>query len=412
MTAPGSHAPGAATPAAPARPLRIAFLFADYSAKNAIYDYSRLLAAACRRRGHACALFGMLDRSGSGWLADEDVPRAVVPAGLPWRDRVRLVRRHLSEFQPDVISLQFVCYAWNPRGVIFDQILPIARAVRGWPVHLYFHELWIGLADEATPKERLVGFLQGLAVRALLQVVRPRVIQANSSVYVALLRELGWPATRLPLFGTVPPVGTKADPWLLPLLREKGLPIDAASRGDFWLLGMIGNLPAIWPSEPLVSLVREAGRLHGRRPVLLLAGRTPPAGVALWESLARRYGDDPPLIRLGELSAERLSQYLLALDAGLTMTPWLLAEKSSAISTMLDHGLPVIVNRDELRFDAFPPDRFVPEEGLVRLDPALVDLLPSLPKRPPRPDSVEHTAEAFLRSLALSSTPPDAAIPG
>ena len=41
----------------------------------------------------------------------------------------------------------------------------------------------------------------------------------------------------------------------------------------------------------------------------------------------------------GELDEDEISQYLLALDYGLTSTPWDLVGKSGTIAAMVEHGL-------------------------------------------------------------------------
>ena len=54
------------------------------------------------------------------------------------------------------------------------------------------------------------------------------------------------------------------------------------------------------------------------------------------------------MIRLGELTVDRLSQFLFCLDVGVSPFPWVLHEKSGSLAAMRAHGLPVLVTGENL----------------------------------------------------------------
>ncbi len=75
--------------------------------------------------------------------------------------RLRELKEHLIRFKPDVISLQYVPYAFDPRGLPFG----LASRLRGvgnsgvrW--HVMFHEICVGLGIGPSVKHRLIGALQ------------------------------------------------------------------------------------------------------------------------------------------------------------------------------------------------------------------------------------------------------------
>jgi hypothetical protein len=53
------------------------------------------------------------------------------------------------------------------------------------------------------------------------------------------------------------------------------------------------------------------------------------------------------MLRLGEQPAARLSELFNTADFGIATTPLALIGKSATVAAMFDHGLPVVVNRDD-----------------------------------------------------------------
>jgi hypothetical protein len=110
--------------------------------------------------------------------------------------------------------------------------------------------------------------------------------------------------------------------------------------------------------------------------------------------------------KLGELSAARISQYLRNLDFGIAATAWLLIGKSGATAAMLDHGLPVMVTRDDYK----------PRQVLQLEPPADPLLIPAdqdvsarfitgLPRRTPHNSAADLAVELVRRMEASRSVP-------
>jgi hypothetical protein len=58
------------------------------------------------------------------------------------------------------------------------------------------------------------------------------------------------------------------------------------------------------------------------------------------------------MLRLGEQPAQRISELFNTVDFGIATTPLALIGKSATVAAMFDHGLPVVVNRDDCRWTA------------------------------------------------------------
>jgi hypothetical protein len=72
----------------------------------------------------------------------------------------------------------------------------------------------------------------------------------------------------------------------------------------------------------------------------------------VWTEMSAAYGSRVPMLRVGEQPAPRISELLNTVDFGIATTPLALVGKSATVAAMLDHGLPVVVNRDDCRWPA------------------------------------------------------------
>jgi len=298
-------------------------------------------------------------------------------ARMSWPDRIKAARTFLTKSDTRIVSLQFVPYSFHPVGLNFA--LPqILRAIIGQkPVQIMFHEIWIGSHTEAPAQAKLLGFCQRKIIQAMVKTLACRIVHTNNAVYVQLLARHGINATQLPLFGSVPVV-----------------PRDTLPCGgdDILRLGIFGSIHPEWsPDEMLAQL----GKL-GKRIQLSHIGRIGP-GESVWSRLAERYGLEVELRRLGEQSPEEISQFLSSVDFGVATTPLSLIGKSASVAAMLDHGLPVIVNRNDVHFHGIP-DVGPSSELLIPVDATFLERLTTVRRQPPNA-RLPEVALQFLQDI-------------
>lgn len=356
--------------------MKIAFVTSSLEpGRDGVGDYTTLLAQECVRRGHSVTRLALNDRHIDQTVYDDGLLR--LPAGHDWSPRVAAARGALESFAPDVVSLQFVCYGFDPRGLAGRVAAHLRAILAGWRLQVFMHELWLGEECGASWKDRAIGYLQRRGVLGLLRDLAPRVVHTSNASYAQLLARRGVAARHLPLFGSLP-------------LPEVSLrPPD-----DHLALVLFGTLHPVWPPEPLFSMLP-----NGRRIVLTHAGNIG-SGVALWDRMVARYQRRFSFQRLGELPPQQIADVFAQSHFGIATTPWALIGKSASVAGMLDVGLPVIVNRDETRYPGLssPP----PEDPfLFRLDSELPQLLHERPCRPARL-RLEEIASRFLADLTSS----------
>ena len=388
--------------------MRIAFLCGSQEAgRDGVGDYTIGFAEELRLQGHDVMVIGLRDKFVSETTFSERrtaggaIPILRLPSALPWAECIAQARTQLDRFDPEWVSLQFVCYTFHPKGLVHGLAGKLAPLFKGRKLHIMFHELWLCKELGWGWKQCAVGALQRFFIRCFVRASKPDVMHTSNATYAAILNLSGIPATELGLFGAIPipPVSGKA--WIEAQLRNA---LGAGyCREAVWLFGLFGALHAQWPPEPLLTRLDRAAQAAGKKPVLLSIGRTGDAGSELWKRIAHDYADRFAFIRLGEQPTEQVSEYLSFLDCGIATTPRSIIGKSSTVVSMLEHGLPVIVNREDASGVEVPPGKA--EQLLIACDAQLENSLESGFGKGPRGSRRPQITHDFSSALEAAQMP-------
>ncbi|MDP0496702.1 MAG: hypothetical protein Q7Q73_10895 [Verrucomicrobiota bacterium JB024] len=345
--------------------------------RDGVGDYTRTLAAACEELGHETACFALRDP-----FAPEGDQRRFTGAIDDPAQSERLIAE-LKAFAPDRVSLQFVPYGLHPKGLPtrLPAFLRACAAAGPWRWQVMFHEIWIGCKLGSPLKERLVGAVQRRIIARSLGVIQP-VVHTHAEPYRVLLSKLRYTVKSLPLFCNVPMETGTAEDDLYSFLNTHELGITPENRKDFYLGGLFGTLHPEWPPQPLLNALRKAAREQGRRIAVIHFGGIGP-GKELWEGLMRLNDEHLALFERGRMDAPDASRLINTLDFGLTSSPRSLIQKSSSAVTLLAHGLPVIVNRDEVHYPGVPRELPLNDTQLIPFTDKLPDNFFRLPKAAP-----------------------------
>jgi hypothetical protein len=325
--------------------VKIAFLCTSLApGRDGVGDYVRQLAAACTAAGHACLLVALHDRhltAPASLLQRTNEVR--LPADQSWTKRAAALAKLLQDFNPDWVSWQLVPYGFHPKGIIPTGCFQLIEAARPWASHVMLHELWIGLAQSDRLRPRVVGALQRRRLLQFLQRLRPACLHTSNGAYQLALAQHGWPAELLPLFGNMPVLPVKPS-----VARAEITALLGSSLPSVPLcLGVIfGTIHPQWRPQSTLEWL-EASAKHLGRPIGLLAlGRIGAHGTQLLAQLSSEQ-NTIPIFTVGPQTPEKISHLLQAADFGIATHPWALIEKSGSTATLLEHGLPVIVPRDD-----------------------------------------------------------------
>ena len=321
--------------------MKIAFICTSLaSGRDGVGDYVRQLAESCTREGHQCLLIAVNERPST---PDRDCVHLL--STTPWAERAARLSKALADFDPDWVSWQIVSYGLHPKGIIPRDAFALADVTRRWPTQVMVHELWIGLAAGEPWKARLIGRWQKPRLLDFLRRLEPRVLHTSNPTYQAVLRAAGFRAQQLPLFGNIPIAPCAPGDAEDVLDDVAGLRLPLAPR---WVAVTFGTVHPQWDAAATLRWLRAAAVSAGRSAMLLAVGRIGGAATTTLTRVGRQH-PDIPIVITGGLSPEKVSALLQASDFGIATHPWALIEKSGSAAAMCEHGLPVLVPRDDWR---------------------------------------------------------------
>lgn len=300
---------------------------------DGVGDYARRLAIALgRQRPWETAALALNDPyvkhevTAVQSTAEGSLPTLRLPAAWPVSQRFARAKQWLDEFGADWLSLQFVPFAFHPKGLPVRLSKQLDGLGEGRKWHFMMHELWVGMDTAASTKYVAWGAVQKFLIKNLIARLQPRVVHTQTQLYQAQLDKLGVANQYLALFSNIPntvPSVANADSRGLP---EKSLVVFGTIHGN----------------APVKQLAHDAAQYahHHSTPVRLVllgrCGREQAHWVESWEAAGL------PVEVLGEQPPSRISEVLAAASLGIATTPASLLGKSGAVAAMREHGLPVL----------------------------------------------------------------------
>lgn len=379
--------------------MRILFIVASYQTnKDGVADYTALLATECAALGHTLAILAWNDvfvKPESEF--SENVPTSLrLSSSLSQKQKTVLAKDFIHDFKPDVVSIQMVCFGFHPRGFVFGlgkvlkKIIP-AKA----KIEVMFHELWLGLATNHPIKEKLYGYIQKMALVQFLKRLKPDVIHVANNVYYSKLKEQDYPVKYLPLPGNIPIQINPDSNWIY---NELGL--EKTKREEAVILLFFGSIHGDWDTKSFFQQMKD--QFKSKKIIVVSAG-SQGYGKALWDSVVSEQSSvvSYQFVKLGFRSDKQISELLQFADFGICTTPLSLFGKSGTAMAMIEHGLPVIVTRDELKFD-FEIAHVQEEYPNVWMWNS-VNALQIQRNKELIKDKIQKIAQVFLKDLALSN---------
>ena len=324
--------------------MRIFFICSSLElGRNGVGDYTRRLGFELAAGGNHIGFCAVNDHGVNDYI-DEEAERgdircfaARLPAALSWDEREKLLLSILDEFKPDWISVQFVPFGFHPKGLCFRWLRFQRVLSKKYCIHVMFHEIWVEWGMPVRFSSRCLGLIQLIIFKVTHFYRSVSVATTHLDYYRTQLRRLKINAKLLPLFGNIPVVSLNRQKARADLLDSLGVDKNV----NWYLAGFFG---AVLPTLSLNSFSEwlEAVRKLNSNILILAVGKHDASGARNWQRIKRACDGLATAIYLGELGEAMVSQYLSALDCGLTAYPVELSGKSGAVAAMLDHDLSVI----------------------------------------------------------------------
>lgn len=250
----------------------------------------------------------------------------------------------VSDYNPDWISLQYVAYSFQKKGIPYQFVRGVQKITKGRQTHIMFHEIWQGESKESDWKDKVIGFLQKRISLLLIKLLSCNYITTTNEYYKSCIMKLGMSVQTIPVFSNMPEgsVSNCAILNRLPanILNSRANYIIGAFFGGFHDNSLI--------IDRLRILADEVINRFGRELVITHVGRG--GGVEkIFEEISVKTGIKGYV--LGEWSSSDIGAFMKDIDLGLTNYPKILFEKSGSIAAFLFNGCPVLFLKDSFEQD-------------------------------------------------------------
>ncbi|WP_162550189.1 glycosyltransferase family 4 protein [Hymenobacter nivis] len=329
--------------------MRIIFLCGGLEpGRDGVGDYTRRLAGKLLEQGHEVAAVALADSNTEQQLAEtqhldgSSISVLRLPHTWPLQKRSAVAREWIDQFDPEWISLQFVCFSFHPKGLNFDLGGHLNLICQGRKLHVMVHELWVGEDTKSFSKEQVLGWLQKATIRLLFKTLAFDAVSTSNSFYQTCLAKIGVDAGQINIFSNLP-VGHKPRTGLYDQLpgkvrrnRDQYLIASFFGTSDYRNPDLtIANLKFLAASTDKTLLVTHVGRATGVSNFFL--------------KLSELLNLETHIF--GECNDQDIADYFCSTDVGLSTYPKIVFEKSGSIAAMLNNGLPVLLLRDSFVTD-------------------------------------------------------------
>jgi len=298
--------------------------------KDGVGDYVRKFSSELIRMGHEVMIAAVADQfvaapfSGNQQYSDIDIRVLRLPSSYKFSDRLLQLEQEIKAFNPDWLSLQFVPFSFDPKGLTFLLGNKLKKMFPTVNWHIMFHELWVGMKSGSSLKLKIWGELQKLLIKNMIGILQPKQIQTQTHLYLAYLEQAGFKASLLPLFGNIPLITNRFT--------------DTRDKKKIELL----HFGSIYPNAPVKQFAKDMAQYSkkaGQHITLTILGRSGPE-KNLWITSFTNQGLE--VRDLGEKSVNEIAEIFAVADFGIATTACALIEKSGSVAAMHEFGLPVI----------------------------------------------------------------------
>ena len=383
------------------RKLNIVFILGTLEEhKCGVSDYVRRICEYLDKKDYRCTCIAMNDR----YICTENKIRTILAgtdntellrlsSKIPWWKRIQYTKKTIEGINPNVVSIQFVPYDFNSKGLalpLVALILIISREIK-W--HIMFHELWIlqYKFDSITSFiKKIIAEAQKTIILTMTYVCKPCIVHVSNYLYQLRLANYGICSDVLPIFSNIP---------LIPI-KEK-----VSRNKNSWRFVVFGRITEFWNQYELLEKIEKARIKHGIDHCEFLSiGKTSDMGKRIWQDMKDLANGLYPAFTFhyeGEISQKEISLHLQTSDFGLSTTPSALVQKSGSVAAMLRHGLPVIISRITDQNNTLNKS-LMERRGFIILDKDFEERLISINKNETPSDSFYEIIEKFQSDLSRS----------
>jgi len=319
--------------------------------RDGVGDYCRKLADTLKNDGVEVGLLAYNDFYIQDVHQDEQLERKVttevlrLPSSMEDDIKTDIATKWINQFRPDILSIQYVPYSFNKRGMPFGLAKQFEKLAKAINVHIMFHEIWQGESKESSLKDIIIGYLQRKISMSIVSSTNAKWISTTNDYYRnGVLRAGAKNVFKIPVFSNMP-LGDLQQTAVLDQLPKE----ITNNRSEYILATFFGGL--LFHQQIFSSLTNLANLIKkqtGKKLVVTHIGRS--RGVEeQFQELKLKTGIETFV--LGEFSEQKVADYLIHVDLGLTNYPKVLFEKSGSVAALLYNECPVIFLKEGFEND-------------------------------------------------------------
>ncbi|MFB3388559.1 hypothetical protein [Flavobacterium sp. LAR06] len=294
---------------------------------DGVGDYARRLCGKLIKSGHEAQILSLCDHQANSFISETQITEETevlvhrIPISTPNKQRLIWLQSVLKTFEPDWISLQYVPYSFNPKGLPFWLPSYLKRIKGNHKWHIMFHELWLGIDVESSIKHKCIGRLQQIIAKKVIHNTKTHYISTQNKLYQFFLQSHNISAEILPICGNIPLTGIKKE---------------SLEFVQFVLFGTIHNGA---PFEDFVADLMSTSNKFEKPIKFVFIGKNGPE-LTSYTSILDHYKIGYEV--LGVQSENVISQVLRDSDFGISTTPYYQSEKSGVYAAYKEHQLNTI----------------------------------------------------------------------
>ncbi|TCD02678.1 glycosyltransferase [Pedobacter psychroterrae] len=319
--------------------MKVVFLCGAMEAgRDGVGDYVRRLSAELIRQGHHPAVVALNDRYIQDVFFEIQktegtiIPVLRIPENWSNKRRYGIANKFITDFGPEILSLQFVPYSFHVKGIPYHMLFGLKHILteKRFKFHVMFHEMW--LDTPVGVLQRITAIAQKMLVARLVKMLKPAIVNVSIPFNQIRLKKMGITSAILNLFGNIYKEG-RMD---VPLKTEWRKHIDGISllyfgappKGRF-LKELTDKLEAFC----------EVSRFSFT--IFLACGRSGAKDRFVEELHVKLDVFGCEIVDCGFLEIDMISSLMTQCTAGISRSSANLLGKSGGTVAMLEHGLPV-----------------------------------------------------------------------
>lgn len=298
--------------------------------RDGVGDYTRRLACELIRQGHQASIIALNDRLSDKPLVTAQLADGIqvsvlrLPVQITAKEKFKHAENFIMEFDPEWLSLQFVPFSYQNKGLPFGLGKRLAEIGKGRKWHVMFHEMWIG-TEQQFIKKFIVQRLQIKIIKNILIQLAPIHVHTSIPYFQQNLKKFQIQASPLPIFSNI------------------GNGNNSIKKNDssFFKLAFFSQISINQEIiEYIQKLLIQLKVLNKNFSITFIGGNKD-----MSDKLAKQLMIAVPEIKsincTGFLNESAISELLIMQNLGITPIPRHALGKSGSVAAFLSHGVPV-----------------------------------------------------------------------